>query len=180
MKVRCFSKNGLIGRQQVDCAAGDVLVRLEAPRIESRRGLQDAEGNERDGEQSTDHDEHPTQTGPRQATGASNARGSISRMKALFGPDDVARVAALAHLALLTPEEGNTVHAAELAEILEYATEIQAVDTSGVPPTAYALAHETAVRPDEPQASLTREAALANAPSAAREAGLFRVPKVIG
>ncbi len=99
-------------------------------------------------------------------------------MKALFGPDDVARVAALAHLAL-TPDEAARF-TPELAEILEYATEIQAVDTSGVPPTAYAVAHETAVRPDEPQASLTREAALANAPSAAREAGLFRVPRVIG
>ena len=64
-------------------------------------------------------------------------------MNAPLGPDDVARVAALAHLAL-TPEEAARF-TPELAEILEYAAAIQAVDTSGVSPTAHALAHETAV-----------------------------------
>jgi aspartyl-tRNA(Asn)/glutamyl-tRNA(Gln) amidotransferase subunit C len=99
-------------------------------------------------------------------------------MSAPFGPDDVARVAALAHLAL-TPDEAARF-TPELAEILEFATAIQRVDTSGVSPTAHALAHETAVRADEPRGSLGREDALGNAPAAAREAGLFRVPKVIG
>lgn len=99
-------------------------------------------------------------------------------MSAPFGPNDVVRVAALSQLAL-TPEDAARF-TRELAEILEYAIAIQQVDTSGVAPTAHALAHDTALRPDEPRASLTREAALGNAPSAAREAGLFRVPKVIG
>ncbi|MCC6988718.1 MAG: Asp-tRNA(Asn)/Glu-tRNA(Gln) amidotransferase subunit GatC [Acidobacteria bacterium] len=99
-------------------------------------------------------------------------------MSAHFGPGDVARVAALAHLEL-TPDEAARF-TPELAEILEYATAIQGVDTSGVSPTAHALAHDSVLRPDEPRGSLAREAALGNAPAAAREAGLFRVPKVIG
>lgn len=99
-------------------------------------------------------------------------------MSAPFGPDDVARVAALAHLALTDEEAARFTP--ELAEILEYATAIQRVDTSGVSPTAHALAHDTVMRADAARGSLGRDAALGNAPSAAREAGLFRVPKVIG
>jgi aspartyl-tRNA(Asn)/glutamyl-tRNA(Gln) amidotransferase subunit C len=90
---------------------------------------------------------------------------------------DVERIAALASLEL-TEAEAETF-TRQLADILAYAQQVQQLDTTGVPPTAHVLA-EAFDRPDEPAASLDREQALAAAPDAAVEAGLFRVPRVIG
>ena len=63
---------------------------------------------------------------------------------------------------------------------LEYARQVQAIDTSGVPPTSHVLAGEPVERDDAIAPCLDRDAALAAAPDAAAEAGLFRVPRVIG
>jgi len=64
---------------------------------------------------------------------------------------------------------------------LSRATEqVQAIDTSGVPATAHVNAAQRTERDDEPRPSLTVEEALANAPDSLPEAGLFRVPRVIG
>jgi len=90
---------------------------------------------------------------------------------------DVERIAALAHLELTADEKA--LFTRQLADILAYAEQVQAVDTSGVPATAHVLGEPTE-REDEPRASLPRDEALANAPDAAVEAGLFRVPRVIG
>jgi len=90
---------------------------------------------------------------------------------------DVEAVAALAQLEL-TAEE-TALFTRQLAGILTYAQQVQAVDTSGVPATAHVLA-EGAERADEPRASLPADEALANAPDAAPDTGLFRVPRVIG
>jgi aspartyl-tRNA(Asn)/glutamyl-tRNA(Gln) amidotransferase subunit C len=104
---------------------------------------------------------------------------------------DVERIAALAHLELTDDEK--PLFTRQLADILDYAAQLQAVDTSGVPAMAHVnstpevrLKQDSTAeaargeRPDEPQPSLPVEDALANAPDAAREAGLFRVPRVIG
>ena len=95
---------------------------------------------------------------------------------------DVERIAALAHLELTDDEK--PLFTRQLADILNYAEQLQAVDTTGVPATAHvntALGGETSVeRADEPRPSLPVADALANAPDAARDAGLFRVPRVIG
>jgi aspartyl-tRNA(Asn)/glutamyl-tRNA(Gln) amidotransferase subunit C len=90
---------------------------------------------------------------------------------------DVERIAALAHLELTSEEKA--LFTRQLAEILAYAEQVQAVDTSGVPATAHVLA-ERIERDDEPRESLPRDEALANAPDVDRRAGLFRVPRVIG
>jgi aspartyl-tRNA(Asn)/glutamyl-tRNA(Gln) amidotransferase subunit C len=90
---------------------------------------------------------------------------------------DVERIAALAHLEL-TDEEKH-VFTRQLADILAYAEQLQAVDTTGVVATAHINAHE-AERDDEPRPGLPVGEALRNAPDGAREAGLFRVPRVIG
>ena len=90
---------------------------------------------------------------------------------------DVERIAALAQLELTAEEK--ELFARQLADILAYAEQVQAVDTSGVPATAHVLAERTE-RGDDPHASLPRDEALANAPDAAPRAGLFRVPRVIG
>jgi aspartyl-tRNA(Asn)/glutamyl-tRNA(Gln) amidotransferase subunit C len=96
----------------------------------------------------------------------------------MFTRDDVQRIATLARLRLTAEEEA--LFARQLGDILQYVETIRAVDTTGVAPTAQALASPPPLREDERRPSLPREEALAAAPDAARHAGLFRVPRVIG
>ena len=91
---------------------------------------------------------------------------------------EVERIAALAHLALTEDEKERFTR--QLAGILAYATQIEQVPVEGVPPTSHALLPHAVLREDIVRPSLPREQALAQAPGAARETGLFRVPKVIG
>ena len=91
---------------------------------------------------------------------------------------DVERIAALAQLELTDDEK--QLFTRQLGDILEYAKQVQAIDTSGVEATAYVNAGQRTERDDEPRPSLPVEEAVANAPDAAPEAGLFRVPRVIG
>jgi len=91
---------------------------------------------------------------------------------------DVERIAALAMLELT--DEEKRLFTTQLADILAYAEQVQAIDTNGVPATAHLHAGQRMERDDVPRPSLPIEDALANAPDADREAGLFRVPRVIG
>jgi len=100
-----------------------------------------------------------------------------SAVAANFSRDQVAAIAALAQLELDSSELD--LFARQLGEILAYAEEVQRVDTTGVPPTASVAGHGSD-RPDETTPSLDRGTALANAPDAAADAGLFKVPRVIG
>lgn len=99
-------------------------------------------------------------------------------MPAGFSRDQVAAIAALANLEL-DPAEID-LFARQLGDILAYAEEVQRIDTDGVPPTASVLTRHGSDRPDEARPSLNREEALANAPDAALDTGLFRVPRIIG
>lgn len=90
---------------------------------------------------------------------------------------EVVRIAELARLAL-TPDELD-LFTRQLGDILGYVDQINALDTTGVPPTSHVL-NRSVEREDEVHESLTRAEALANAPDAAPEAGLFKVPRVIG
>lgn len=94
-----------------------------------------------------------------------------------FTQADVERVARLARLEL-TPDEKD-LFARQLAEILAYAEQIQRVPTDGVPPTSHA-GDAAMMRDDEVRPSLPREASLASAPDADVNAGLFKVPRVLG
>ncbi len=91
---------------------------------------------------------------------------------------EVERIAALAHLELTDDEK--ELFTRQLADILAYARHMENIDTKGVTPTSHVLASHPAFRPDELRPSLPRPDALANAPEAAVDAGLFKVPKVIG
>lgn len=91
---------------------------------------------------------------------------------------DVDAVAALARLELTAEER--QLFQRQLSAILEYARQISAVATTDVAPTAYAFVPAAPFRDDEPRPSLARTDTMANAPDALREAGLFRVPRVIG
>jgi aspartyl-tRNA(Asn)/glutamyl-tRNA(Gln) amidotransferase subunit C len=90
---------------------------------------------------------------------------------------DVERIAALAHLNLTDDEKARL--AKQLADVLRLAEGLQALDTSGVPATSHVFSTGGAERADEIAPGLTPQDATANAPDAA-EAGLFRVPRVIG
>lgn len=91
---------------------------------------------------------------------------------------DVERVAALAQIELTETEK--QLFTRQLADILHYAEQIQALDTRDVPATAHVRPGGTSERADEPRPGLTTAEALANAPDGAADAGLFRVPRVIG
>lgn len=91
---------------------------------------------------------------------------------------DVDRIARLARLELT--EDEAVLYARQLADILEYAARIQAVDTSGVPPTSHTAGRGPALREDRPAASLDRGEVLRQAPDADAAAGLFKVPRVLG
>jgi len=91
---------------------------------------------------------------------------------------DVERMAALAQLELT--DEEKLLFTRQLADILSYAEQLQTVDTAGVPATAHVNAAPRSERDDEPRPSLPTADALANAPDGVPDAGLFRVPRVIG
>ena len=88
---------------------------------------------------------------------------------------DVERIAELARLTL-APDDAPKF-AEQLSSILEYATSIQRVDTTGVPPHGGVTA--SPLRADSPADPLERRVVLEQAPGAAVDAGLFRVPRVL-
>ena len=103
--------------------------------------------------------------------------GRYSTRASMVEIDDklLTHIATLARLSL-SKEETHAL-SRDLGEILKYAASLETIDLSGVPPMSHATEGER-FRPDEPTHDLTREQALRNAPD--QEAGLFRVPQVIG
>jgi aspartyl-tRNA(Asn)/glutamyl-tRNA(Gln) amidotransferase subunit C len=95
-----------------------------------------------------------------------------------FSRAQVEAVAALANLELTDSEL--ELFSKQLGDILEYANQVQNIDTTGVPPTASVVTRHSADRADAIVPSLDRADALANAPDASAQAGLFKVPRVIG
>ena len=90
---------------------------------------------------------------------------------------EVKRIAELARLELTADEL--ELFTRQLGDILAYVEQIRSLDTTGVPPTSSVL-NRPVDRPDEPRPSLSRADLLRNGPDAAPEAGLFKVPRVIG
>src|SRR3954462_12757415 len=101
-----------------------------------------------------------------------------SAMPSGFTREQVSSIAALAHLEL-DPAELD-LYARQLGDILQAAEAVQGVNTAGVPPTASTVTRHASDRQDELGPCLDRDDALANAPDAALDAGLFKVPRVIG
>ena len=90
---------------------------------------------------------------------------------------EVQRIAALARLELSDREiERFTT---ELAAILEYAAQVQRVDTAGVS-TEVAPPSQARDRADVAVPSLPRAVVLEDAPGADSAAGFFTVPRVLG
>ena len=89
--------------------------------------------------------------------------------------EQVEHIAALARLELTAEEK--TKFQEQLSSILEFADQLQELDTESIPPTASVLPLHTVFRPDEVMPSLSRDELFRNAPDT--EAGSFRVPPVL-
>jgi aspartyl-tRNA(Asn)/glutamyl-tRNA(Gln) amidotransferase subunit C len=93
----------------------------------------------------------------------------------MISREDVEHVARLARLGL-TDDEIDRMQT-QLSNILETIAQLRDVDTSQVGPTAQVIELENVMREDEVGPSMTRDAALANAPL--REGPMLRVPVVL-
>jgi aspartyl-tRNA(Asn)/glutamyl-tRNA(Gln) amidotransferase subunit C len=94
-----------------------------------------------------------------------------------ISPEQVAHVARLARLAL--SDEERERFARELAAVLEHAADLEALDTSGVEPTAHPLPIANVLRHDEPSACLDRTEVLAAAPARDETGRFFLVPRIL-
>ncbi len=90
--------------------------------------------------------------------------------------DDVAHVARLACLSLTDDELDSFT--SQLADILEHAADLDALELEEIEPTAHPLPLANVLRDDEPGAAADREAFLASAPQV--ENNQFRVPPALG
>ncbi len=89
--------------------------------------------------------------------------------------EEVEHVANLARLVF--NEEEKKKLAEQLGRILDYIEQLNELDTEDVEPTSHVIPMKNVVRPDVVRPSLTRDDALANAPSDVD--GLFEVPKIV-
>ncbi len=89
--------------------------------------------------------------------------------------DEVAKVAILARLRL-APDELET-YTGQLNSIVEYVALLQSLDTTNVEPLAHGVEVRNVFRDDVRGESLSREAALSNAPK--RNSDSFLVPAVL-
>jgi aspartyl-tRNA(Asn)/glutamyl-tRNA(Gln) amidotransferase subunit C len=90
-------------------------------------------------------------------------------------PEEVRHIARLARLGLTDDDAERFQH--QLSSILDYFEQLAAVDTEGVPPTAYPLPLENILRSDDPTQPADPETILKNAPR--REGEYFRVRAVL-
>ena len=88
---------------------------------------------------------------------------------------DVRKVATLARLDLA--DDRIEIYTSQLESILGYVDQLQAVDTTDVPPTTRAVEVVNVTRADGVNATEVREAILDQAPK--REGHFYRVPKIL-
>ena len=93
-------------------------------------------------------------------------------------PIDRAEVRRIARLAQLDLDEAAVTRlGGQLQSVLDYVTQLETLDVSGVEPTSHARLDARSPRFDRAVPGLTQEEALENAPDPA--AGHFRVPRVL-
>lgn len=88
---------------------------------------------------------------------------------------DIKTVASLSRLRIREEEAQEVI--SQLNKILTYVENLQALDTTKIEPTTYALPMQNIFREDKVKPSLERELALSNAPL--KEDGYFKVPRVL-
>ena len=89
--------------------------------------------------------------------------------------DDVRKVAKLARLNL--PDDKIATYTGQLESILGYVSQLEEVDTTGVPETTRAVEVTNVTRQDGVNPTPVREEILNQAPQ--REGDFFRVPKIL-
>ena len=89
--------------------------------------------------------------------------------------DDVRKVAKLARLNL--PDDKIATYTDQLESILGYVSQLEQVDTTGVPETTRAVEVTNVTRQDGVDPTPVREEILNQAPQ--REGDFFRVPKIL-
>ena len=89
--------------------------------------------------------------------------------------DDVRKVAKLARLNL--PDDKIATYTGQLESILGYVSQLEGVDTTGVPETTRAMEVTNVTRQDGVNPTPVREEILNQAPQ--REGDFFRVPKIL-
>jgi aspartyl-tRNA(Asn)/glutamyl-tRNA(Gln) amidotransferase subunit C len=90
--------------------------------------------------------------------------------------DEVEHIAELARLDLSEHEKLKFTE--QLSDILDYASRLDSLDTSRIPPTASVLDISQRLRQDEVKPGLSRDQALQNAPETKQNQ--FKVPPVFG
>ncbi|KZE37786.1 glutamyl-tRNA amidotransferase [Bhargavaea cecembensis] len=96
---------------------------------------------------------------------------------AVITKDQVKHVANLARLAI-TEEKEVEYYTEKLATIIEFAEQLNEVDTSGVEPTTHPVPLVNVLREDEPAKGLDRDLMLKNVPE--HEDGMVKVPSILG
>jgi aspartyl-tRNA(Asn)/glutamyl-tRNA(Gln) amidotransferase subunit C len=94
---------------------------------------------------------------------------------AALSREDVLAIARLARLHL-EPDDVERLRG-ELSAILEHMERLREVDTEGVEPMTHAVPMHLRLRPDEPDAPLSVEEAVGQAPD--RAGDLFQVPHIL-
>ena len=89
--------------------------------------------------------------------------------------DDVRKVAKLARLDLA--DDKIATYTKQLEPILDYVSQLEAVDTTGVPPTTRAVEVVNVTREDGVTPTNVRDDILNQAPQ--REQDFYRVPKIL-
>jgi aspartyl-tRNA synthetase len=108
----------------------------------------------------------------RQQEEAPKAKAAARKAAAKIDVDNVANLAKLS----LTPEEKESL-AAEMADIIAFANQLEEIDTEGVPATANVIPIKNVFHEDEVRASFDRDNILSNAPE--KRDGYFFVPQVV-
>lgn len=89
--------------------------------------------------------------------------------------EELAQVIYLAHIHV-DEEEQEQLHR-DLERLLDSASKVQEVDTTGVEPMYRPIPLHNVMRPDENRPSLAQEKVLQNAPEV--QDGFFRVPRIL-
>jgi aspartyl-tRNA(Asn)/glutamyl-tRNA(Gln) amidotransferase subunit C len=90
-------------------------------------------------------------------------------------PIDIDHVARLARIDLTKDEAAR--FSAQFSRLFEFIAELQALDVSSIDATAQVIPLHNVLRDDEVKPSLSREAALENAPD--KEGPYFKTPRIL-
>ncbi|MBN2139725.1 MAG: Asp-tRNA(Asn)/Glu-tRNA(Gln) amidotransferase subunit GatC [Desulfovibrionaceae bacterium] len=92
-----------------------------------------------------------------------------------IGPEEVARIAALARLEIDPAKVGQ--FAEQFNDILDYMDKLSEVDTEGVEPMYGPVEHATVLRCDRTARDCSRDEVLSNAPE--NDGRFFIVPRIV-